>query len=879
MVTTNVWARGTRVGMLGAALLLLAAHPAAAQCGGDCNGDGMVAINELISGVNIALGSAEIGTCASFDTSGNEGVEINELVAAVNHALEGCPAAVCTPQAGGRCVEIMPGANAQDAILEALIEAQPKDTIFLHAGTYTLDQQISLTVDDVTLKGEGQDKTILSFTGQTSGGEGLLVQADGFTAEDIGFEDSPGDLVKIEGGVGVTLRRVRAEWTRGPSIENGAYGLYPVQCRDVLIEDSIVKGARDAGVYVGQSRNIIVRRNHVESNVAGIEIENSTDADVHDNVATGNAGGILVFNLPGPPVQDGRRTRVFHNQIFENNIANFAIPGSSVSGVPSGTGSMILANDQVEIFANDFRTNHSTDIVVIGYDTAQFFGQAPANNPSFDPYSETVFIHDNTFSGSGTQPAELLEILVNLVGSPLPNILFDGAVNTERVVNGALPDGLRLCVQQPGATFANLDIPNSFANVSKDLETVNCTHASLSPVVIGTTRHVEIAPGPNAEEEILTALLEAQPGDDILIKAGTYDITQPLSLTVDHVTLRGEGMDTTVLSFANLTGGGEGLLVQGDDFTIEDIGLEDTPQNDILKALGVDGISIRRVRAEWTNGPDMENGAYGLYPVQCKDVLIEECVVRGASDAGVYVGQSRNIIVRRNTVEFNVAGIEIENSTGADVYENIASLNTGGILVFNLPGLPVYGARTRVHDNQVFRNNTPNFAHGGAVGAVPTGTGIFVLANDQVEIFNNALRENNTNAISAISFNTAQFFGLPAPTDPTFDPFSESTYILDNTYEGGGTDPDLGDLTEVFVGLVGGLPVPQITYDGDEDAAKFVDGALPDALRTCVQDPTGTFVNLEIPALAAGTPMVSKDPTPFDCALARLTPVSIPGVK
>ena len=46
-----------------------------------------------------------------------------------------------------------------------------------------------------------------------------------------------------------------------------------------------------------------------------------------------------------------------------------------------------------------------------------------------------------------------------------------------------------------------------------------------------------------------------------------------------------------------------------------------------------------------------------------------------------------------------------------------------------------------------------------------------------------------------------------------------------------------------------------------------------------MQDPTGTFVNLEIPALAAGTPMVSKDPTPFDCALARLTPVSIPGVK
>ena len=63
------------------------------------------------------------------------------------------------------------------------------------------------------------------------------------------------------------------------------------------------------------------------------------------------------------------------------------------------------------------------------------------------------------------------------------------------------------------------------------------------------------------------------------IETGKYPITQPLSLTVDHVTLRGEGMDSTVLSFAGLDGSGEGLLVQGDDFTLQDIGLEDTPKN------------------------------------------------------------------------------------------------------------------------------------------------------------------------------------------------------------------------------------------------------------------------------------------------------------
>ena len=81
------------------------------------------------------------------------------------------------------------------------------------------------------------------------------------------------------------------------------------------------------------------------------------------------------------------------------------------------------------------------------------------------------------------------------------------------------------------------------------------------------------------------------------------------------------------------------------------------------------------------------------------DVLVEGCVVSGAKDAGIYVGQSRDIIVRNNEVFHNVAGIEIENSTGADVYGNTAAGNTGGILVFNMPNLPVPGSKTRVFKN------------------------------------------------------------------------------------------------------------------------------------------------------------------------------------
>jgi cysteine-rich repeat protein len=61
-----------------------------AACAGDCDGDGSVAINELITGVGIALDSQGLGVCPSFDPSGNGEVEINELIASVNAALNGC---------------------------------------------------------------------------------------------------------------------------------------------------------------------------------------------------------------------------------------------------------------------------------------------------------------------------------------------------------------------------------------------------------------------------------------------------------------------------------------------------------------------------------------------------------------------------------------------------------------------------------------------------------------------------------------------------------------------------------------------------------------------------------------------------------------------
>jgi hypothetical protein len=61
------------------------------DCVGDCDGNGSVAVNELVTGVNIALGRANISACPVFDSSNNGMVEVNELVTGVNNALRGCP--------------------------------------------------------------------------------------------------------------------------------------------------------------------------------------------------------------------------------------------------------------------------------------------------------------------------------------------------------------------------------------------------------------------------------------------------------------------------------------------------------------------------------------------------------------------------------------------------------------------------------------------------------------------------------------------------------------------------------------------------------------------------------------------------------------------
>ena len=183
---------------------------------------------------------------------------------------------------------------------------------------------------------------------------------------------------------------------------SGRYGIYPVQTTNTLVEGSVAIAASDAGIYVGQSRNVVVRHNKASFNVAGIEIENTIGADVYENEAVDNTGGILVFNMPQIP-QRGHSTRVYNNQVHNNNTRNFAAPGTAVSGVPSGSGIIVNSNDRVEIFDNDVTNNNTANVVLSSYFSANYAGQKELAE-EFDPYPEEIYIYDNRFDGGGTAP-------------------------------------------------------------------------------------------------------------------------------------------------------------------------------------------------------------------------------------------------------------------------------------------------------------------------------------------------------------------------------------------------------------------------------------------------------------------------------------------
>jgi parallel beta-helix repeat protein len=330
-----------------------------------------------------------------------------------------------------KTIEVAAGLGAQERLQTALIEAQPGDTVKLLAGRFALTDGLSLDVPRVTVRGSGTAETVLDFKGQKAAGEGLLVTSDDVVLRDFAVEDARGDAIKSKGADRIVYYNLRVEWTGGPKETNGAYGIYPVSSEDVLIDKVVVRGASDAGIYVGQSKRIIVRNSFAEFNVAGIEIENSYQADVHDNVATRNTGGILVFDLPDLPQMGGHDVRIFANKVEANDTPNFAPKGNIVATVPTGTGVLVMANRNVEVFGNTIGENATANIMIVAY-------KRPTTDARYNPLPREISVSGNTHGRAGWAPAFAggKELAAAMGGASAP-IFWDGAGGAQTRINVA----------------------------------------------------------------------------------------------------------------------------------------------------------------------------------------------------------------------------------------------------------------------------------------------------------------------------------------------------------------------------------------------------------------------------------------------------------
>lgn len=373
---------------------------------------------------------------------------------------------------------------------------------------------------------------------------------------------------------------------------------------------------------------------------------------------------------------------------------------------------------------------------------------------------------------------------------------------------------------------------------------------------------------PELEKLFQTQLIMAENGSSVQFPEGKFYLSNTLWLDgKKNITLRGAGQGKTVLSFINQKQGAEGIKVtNAQNIVIEQLTVEDA-KGDLIKTQQVKGLVLRDITAQWTGKPKPTNGSYALYPVQCSQVRIERCTAIGASDAGIYVGQSDSVWVTDCVAKWNVAGIEIENTTNAWVWKNKAFDNTGGILVFDLPDLPKKrGGHVKVYDNLITRNNFRNFAPpGNIVGKVPPGTGVMILATNDVEVYNNKIWENKTASTAIVSYYIAE---TPIK-DKDYNPYPSQIYIHDNLYSMGKRMPTWKSKLGFIFWWKFGKRVPHILYDGIQNPDWVdTDGELKQGYEICIQNnENGTFANIRADKLGLFKGKISKDRKPYDCKL------------
>ena len=266
------------------------------------------------------------------------------------------------------------------------------------------------------------------------------------------------------------------------------------------------------------------------------------------------------------------------------------------------------------------------------------------------------------------------------------------------------------------------------------------------------------ATGVNDQEEILTAIVFASPGDTICLNEGEYDMAGTVDITdKPGLTLKGIG-DTpndVVLNYADEEGtcrGGKGINVTVDNVTIENLTVKNTCEN-AVEQRDVDGSPFRQAqRVVGRRAHTRQMALTGFIRLTAKTPRSSGTRCRAPPTLGFTSASATAASWENNLTHQNVAGLEVENCLDVTVSNNLMIDNTGGLFALQQdidPGGMQTNSGIEMFDNQVYCNNRSNFAKEGAVvSAIPAGSGFISLSGNGIEIYNNDIQQNGTTSVS-----------------------------------------------------------------------------------------------------------------------------------
>ncbi len=293
---------------------------------------------------------------------------------------------LCTVPAAAQNLRVRSGGS----IAAALEQAKPGAVIEVEPGLY--HEALVVDTPNITLRGivRGPERPVLDGRGTLN--DGVIASGSPFTMTGFAVRHYKGNGVSTQGVDGVFLTDLVID-------DTGLYGVYPVQSKNISVTHCTVTRIRDAAIYVGESQGALVAHNYVHHNVAGIEIENTNDAEVRGNLAHDNTAGILVFVLPGKVLKEGRRSRVHDNWVVKNNTPNFGDPEAIVGQLPFGIGILLMGADDTVVESNQVRENASLGIAI-----TRLAEEHAKKDPPLEPMTDRARIVANHLDANGTAP-------------------------------------------------------------------------------------------------------------------------------------------------------------------------------------------------------------------------------------------------------------------------------------------------------------------------------------------------------------------------------------------------------------------------------------------------------------------------------------------